>query len=139
MRYDFKCDGCGFQTHVDRRAFHPPREVECNLCGDQMRRVFGCQIDTTGCKDHGFIPEESRVVETDYDYNKRRGVSKEVAFDRAIKKRRSMLADGGNRGSFRHVNSVPAELYHGKIRETGDKNYWSDPKNMARHNNTKVD
>jgi hypothetical protein len=33
---------------------------------------------------------------------------------------------------------VPAELYHGKIRETGDKDYWSDKRNLEQHTDTKV-
>ena len=104
-----------------------------------MNRVYGCHIDTSGCKDHGFIPETARVIETDRNYDRATGVKKERMFGSAIDKRRKQLADGGNQGSFKHTHSVPAELYHGKIRETGDRNYWSDPKNMDRHKNTKVD
>lgn len=104
-----------------------------------MDRVFGCRIDTSGCQDHSFIPEQSRVVESDRDYNQTRGIRKEKQFDAAIKRRRADLADGGNRGSFRHTHSFPAEFYHGKIRETGDPDYFKDPKNLARHQNMRVD
>lgn len=110
----------------------------CPSCGEPMSRVFGCHLNLAGCKDHDFIPEESRVVESDRRYNKTLGISKEQQFHQAIKRRRAALADGGNKGAFRHTNSVPAELYHGKIKETGDKDYWNDPKNLERHKSTKV-
>lgn len=139
MRYNFICPSCDLEDYRDSRAFHPPRLVKCENCGEILDRVYGCRIDTSGCRDHGFIPEASRVVESDRSYDKSLGVRKEKAFAQAIKRRRSQLADGGNKGSFRHTHSVPAELYHGKVRETKDPNYWKDPKNLARHNNTRVD
>lgn len=139
MRFNFTCPACDLEDYRETKAFSPPRNVKCENCGVLMDRVYGCQIDTSGCKDHNFVPESSRVVDTDYNYDKRRGVAKEVAFDRAIKKRRAQLADGGNKGGFKHTHSVPAELYHSKIKETGDKEYWKDPKNMKRHGNTRVD
>jgi len=104
-----------------------------------MSRVYDCQIDTSGCKDHDFIPEASRVIETDRDYDRSTGVRKEVAFKKAIKKRRAALANGGNKGAFKHTTSVPAEMYHGKIKETGDPAYWDDKKNRDRHKGCKVD
>ena len=139
MRYDFVCPECNLEDYREAKAFSPPRAVKCENCGAVCRRVFGCQIDTSGCKDHGFVPEGSRVIERDLNYDRKLGVKKERLFDQKIKQRRAALADGGNRGSFRHTHSVPAELYHGKIKETGDRDYWNDPKNMDRHKNTKVD
>jgi hypothetical protein len=103
-----------------------------------MSRVYGCQIDTSACKDHNFIPEECRVVDSDRSYDRATGIKKEQMFNRAIQRRRAQLADGGNKGSIQHKRSVPAELYHGKIRETGDPDYWKDEKNLERHPNTKV-
>ncbi len=139
MIYQFRCQFCEVDVHLSARPFHPPRRPKCVECECYLDRVFGCQIDTSGCKDHGFVPEGSRVIERDLNYDRKLGVKKERLFDEKIKQRRAALADGGNRGSFRHTHSVPAELYHGKIKETGDRDYWNDPKNMARHRNTKVD
>lgn len=36
------------------------------------------------------------------------------------------------------TNSIPADLYHGKIRETGDRHYWDSPKNRKRHKSTEI-
>ena len=67
------------------------------------------------------------------------GVRKEAGYQRAAQKRRRQLAESGNRKStFRHTHSVPVELYHGKIKQTGDKNYWNDPKNLNRHKSSEV-
>jgi hypothetical protein len=94
-------------------------------------------IGTSGCKDHDFIPHEKRVASA-FD---RGGESKmEAKFKRQIERRRAEIRDaGGQRGSLRHTHSVPTHLFHGKIRETGDKNYWNDPKNVAKHKSCKVD
>ncbi len=66
------------------------------------------------------------------------GEKKERLFHKRIKERRAALKDG-NKGTIKHTHSVPTELYHGKIKQTGDKNYWRDPKNLAKHKSCKVD
>lgn len=91
-------------------------------------------IDTSGCKDHDFIPPEKRVY---------RNVSKagadrvEGKFKRHIAERRAQLKDG-NKGKFKQTHAIPSDLFHGKIRETGDRKYWDDPKNVAKHKAFKV-
>lgn len=87
------------------------------------------------CRDHDDIPEGKRVKRAS---SPRSAQAEEARFQRHIEERRKQLADGGNRGSIRHTHSVPADLYHGKIRETGDRNYWKDPKNLKKHKSTRV-
>lgn len=138
MIYLFACHDCGIAEEREARAFHPPRPRRCPTCNEPMSQVFNCNIDTSMCKDHDDIPHAKRV-------SRGAGMSaaaaqrEEVKFQRHISKRRKDLADGGNRGGFRHTNSVPADLYHGKISETGDRSYWEDPRNLKKHSNTKVD
>lgn len=94
-------------------------------------------LDTAACRDHSDIPYQKRVASA-WD----RGTPGQVEsqFKRHVEGRRKEIRDaGGQRGSFRQTHSVPAHLYHGKIKETGDKNYWNDPKNLSRHNECKVD
>ena len=100
-----------------------------------MQRIYGCQIDTSGCRDHNDIPESKRVKRSS---SPRDPGKEEVRFHRHIQERRSALR-GSQRGSFRQTHSVPADLYWGKIRQTGDQNYWQDPKNLNRHRETRVD
>lgn len=92
-------------------------------------------INTSACRDHDFIPHDKRVP----DFTDRRGeAEKERAFQEHVHKRRSLVKETGHSSSFRMSHSVPADLFHGKIRETGDKNYWNDPKNVSKHSSCKV-
>lgn len=46
--------------------------------------------------------------------------------------RKAITQQGGQRkvdGGWKLTHSIPAELYHGKIRESGDKNFWEDKRN----------
>ena len=94
-------------------------------------------IDTSACRDHSSIPEGKRV-RSGFDHGSPEKI--EHQFKQHIEKRRSEIRDaGGQRGSFKQTHAVPAHLYHGKIKETGDKDYWSDSKNLNRHTECKVD
>jgi hypothetical protein len=49
-------------------------------------------------------------------------------------------AKGNQKGkSLRMTHSVPVELYYGKIRESGDKDFWRDPQNLEQAKSCKVD
>ncbi len=139
MIYAFACDECCNEIAIPSRPFHPPSAPAC--CGVVMRRVYGCYIDTSSCRDADDIPAGKRVVRSGIV----RGAGdvspqiEERKFARHIENRRKDLLSNGNKGSsFRHTHSVPADLYHGKIRETGDKNYWNDSRNLSKHNSCKV-
>lgn len=135
MIYEYVCDGCERTFVMDCPPFEPGYPPECRKHG-VMRRLFGAQIDTSGCRDHSFIPEKDRV------FDPHRTVSAEKAerqFHERIQQKRKENRDGGNRGLFRQSHSIPADLHHGKIKETGDKHYWEDPKNMSRHTDCEVD
>lgn len=137
MRYDHECERCGRVAGIQSAPFRPPLAPTC--CGFVMRRVFGCEFNTSNCKDADDVPLKSRVTQaTSYGHSKAAGARKEAAYARHIAERRKMLKDGGNRGAIRHTHSIPAELYHGKVKETGDVNYWRDETNLARHRSCKV-
>lgn len=115
--------------------------VICN-CGKRMHRDWRTDIpmiDTSMCRDHNHVPVGKRVARNANGMSQRQAAKEEKKFDDHIRERRSLLADGGNKGSFRHTHSVPADLYHGKIKETGDKDYWRDSTNMRKHKDCKVD
>ena len=134
MIYEFFCDECNRTQVVTTKAFQPPNHPYC--CGRQTRRIYSAQIDTSGCKDHDFVPEDKRVFDSVQPMS---GEKKGRIFSKHIDDRRKLLRDGGNKGDFRHTHSVPADLYHAKIKETGDKRYWDDPKNVERHKSCRVD
>lgn len=140
MIYTYYCIDCGSQQTIQRSIHEgPPEMIECG-CGWGMVRDWQADcptINVRSCRDPDFIPHEKRVF-SDQDRGSEAKI--ESQFQKAISDRRSQIKSaGGQRGSFRHTHSVPAHLYHGKIRETGDKNYWSDPKNLSKHKSCKVD
>ncbi len=100
--------------------------------GDLLQRDWRTDapmIDTSACRDHSDIAHDKRV-RSHFDGK----------FKQQIEQRRSEIRDaGGQRGSLKQTHAVPAHLFHGKIKETGDKNYWSDPKNLSRHTDCKVE
>lgn len=136
MIYSYKCE-CGEQRSVSRSmAEGPPKSLECS-CGEAMIRDWLSDlpmVDTSNCRDHNFIPPQHRTISS---HDRGTPTQIENQFRSHIKNRRDQLKDG-NRGSIKHTMSVPAHLYHGKIKETGDKNYWNDTKNLSRHKDCKV-
>lgn len=139
MNYTFKCQRCGWTEMVVASIKDGPPEVVHCICGyaDMQRdwQTDSPMLDTSACRDHDDIPHEKRVARSQAP---RSAAREEARFQAHITERRKQLADGGNRGSIRHTHSVPADLFHGKIKETGDKNYWQDPANVKRHSSTKV-
>jgi len=141
MRYTFECSGCGALETKDLPVSKCDSKPRC-ACGAKMARNFmvdwrTVQFDTSGAKDHNNIPNQKQVASR-FD----RGTPEKIErqFKTHIEQRRQEIVDaGGQRGSFKQTHAVPAHLYHGKIKETGDANYWKDPKNLNRHNECKVD
>ena len=139
MIYAFKCEKCGQPEELQARPFHPPSAGTC-ACGVLMQRVYGCQINTSGCKDPDDVAPEHRVsVSQERNLTKAQSAGIESAHRREIEQTRRDLADGGNKGSQRMTHKVPAALHAAKIKETGDRNYWDDRKNLNRHKSCKVD
>jgi len=135
MRYDFECDECGETQSVFAKAFTPPHDPQCDRCGKLMDRVFGCEMDTSSCKDADDVAPAARLNSSPHGGN---AFAKEKRYHAALEKRRKVVREGGHSDQFRMTHQVPAELFHGKIKETGDKDYWRDSKNMNRHRSCKV-
>ncbi len=137
--YTFTCK-CGRSELLLLPAiqFETPRKCEC---GGKAERDYDAdlktvQISTVGTRDHNKIPENKRVQGAN---SRKAAMAKERAYGQHVHDRRQQLArDGNKKSSFRHKMSIPAEIVHGKIKETGDKAYWDDPKNLARHKDWEV-
>lgn len=138
MRYSFDCKKHGTVTltlPVSECESTPP----CEECGRPMQRNFGADwatidINTSGCKDHNRIKADKRVARNGglgMTKGRAERLERRYAADNAVK--REMKASGGGHGRTKMTHSIPAELYHGKIRETGDNSYWKDKKNVERH------
>lgn len=137
----YRCEECEAEKDVSCPISQaPPGTAWCEECEDMtMRKVWRPVQFICDASDPDHIPMESRVTEnTLHGVSKSAGTKKEAAYRRALDKRRRQLADGGNQGTRKHTHSVPAELYHGKIKQTGDKDYWKDPANLNKHKDCRV-
>ena len=137
--YTFRCKACE-QVAVLSRSFAIGPVAEACACGgllehDLCADVSTVEFDTAACRDHNFIKREKRVFRQGTQAAAGRT---EAAYAKHVKDRRAAIADGGNKGKIKQTMAIPADLYHGKIRETKDKNYWSDQKNVSRHSDFKV-
>lgn len=65
---------------------------------------------------------------------------RERAYAERIASMNKAIRDQGGQKSktVKMTHSIPVELYHGKIRETGDAHFWDDPKNRDQATNCKV-
>jgi hypothetical protein len=148
MIYSYKCPKCGSTGEFVRSLSEGPLtyvtclvKVRGRACETLMHRDWQADapmIDTSACRDHSEIPAEKRVRSA-WDGN-RSPECVEAQFSRQIEGRRKEIREaGGQQGTLKQTHAVPTHLYHGKIKETGDKNYWSDPKNLNRHTECKVE
>lgn len=138
--YTYRCEDCG-RSEEQRRSFaEGPTSCACS-CGGRLEHDFAADIatvelDTSACRDHNVIERSKRVYRPGTRANADRV---EAAHAKHVRERRQQLKEGGNRGRIKQSHAIPADLYHGKLRETKDRTYWQDPKNVARHNAFRVD
>lgn len=140
MIYTYKCSCMPDAWDQFVRSIHegPPALVICQLCGSEMQRDWKNDlpmIETSSCRDPDDIPEVHRVQRPS---RPRSAAAEEAKFRRHVEARRRDVAEGNKRSSFRQSHAVPADLYHGKIKQTGDRDYWRDPKNLQKHSSCKV-
>lgn len=118
----------------------PPETLECSDCDRAAVRVWEAPefICDRADRDPDNVPAQFQVSDGVRPESKEEGIKIEKAYQRKLDRRRRQLAEDGG-GAIKHTNSVPSHLYHGKIRQTGDKNYWLDEKNRNKHSSTKID
>jgi hypothetical protein len=145
MIYSFECTKCRKTVQLTLPVSECDSKPPCEKCRQPMRRNFGAdwatlQVNTQSCKDHDEVPANKRTVANlgkGMTPKRARALERRYAEDVQSKRELAEVA-GGNRGLQRMEMSVPTELYHSKIRQTGDRSYWKDPKNRARHKAWKV-
>ena len=59
--------------------------------------------------------------------------------DAKMERTRRDVAESSGGAALAKTHEIPAHLYHGKIKQTGDRNYWLDDKNRNKHTSTRVD
>jgi hypothetical protein len=139
MLYTYTCKSCGWSDTLIRPASQCDTPQPCPN-GHLADRDFLADWKTiqtpSSSRNANKVKDSKRVCGASTKAAARR---KEAAYGEHIHERRKQLANDGNkRSSFKHTHSIPAELFHGKKKETGDDQYWNDPKNVAKHSDFKV-
>ena len=114
---------------------------------DQARRIAMCESgEAPGLVVRGRaqsrVREDKRVVSDGIDGNsplQAERLERVYREDLENKRKQASAAKSGKRRKMRMTHSVPAHLFHGKIRETGDKKYWEDPSNLKQHTDCQVE
>ncbi len=144
--HDFQCETCGAtqEFHTATIAQSPPGELDCE-CGGKKIKIWGpVQFVFRGDPDD--VGEGNLMVDTSGmstaraaagGLTKAQSKKKERAYQGFIDERRRLFREEDQVGG-KMTHQVPVELYHAKIRQTGDKHYWSDPDNLNRHKSCKV-
>lgn len=144
--HDFQCEQCGEvrEFHTPTIAVLPPDELEC-ACGGKATKLWGpAQFICRGDPDD--VGLENLMVDTGGmttaraaagGVTKAQAKRKERKYQEFIDHRRRVFREEDQVGG-KMTHQVPAELYHAKIRQTGDPHYWSDPNNLNRHKSCKV-
>lgn len=150
MIYTFACSGpeCDGVVDVTRSIKEgPPDSFLCPVCESwAMERVWHPpQFICSGDPDE--IPETMKVADLGgggrvthrqmMGLGKAGAQRKNRAYQDYIDDRRRLFREEKQEGG-RMTHQVPAELYHGKIKQTGDKDYWRDPSNLNKHKSCKV-
>ncbi len=132
----------------------PPEIVICSIdgCRGVAERVwempnFICSVDPDdipfehqtadvggGCDAVGPFPTTHAQV---LGPSQKRARQREKDYQTYIEERRKIFREHGQKGG-RMTHQVPIELYHGKIKQTGDKDYWRDESNLKKHKSCKV-
>lgn len=130
------CEDCDEAQEIQNSIkISPPPSVKCP-CGSYAYRhwkapQFVCE---RADRPHDFVPPQFRVSDRVRPESAAEGRKIEKAYQEDLKHKRDNLKSS----DFQMSHSIPAHLYHGKVRETGDRSYWLDPKNRAKHKSCEV-
>ena len=135
----FDCPECGSAEYSFSIKNRPPERVRCG-CGNFAERVWEAPefICDRADADVDHVPEQFRVSDRVRPESAAEGKRIEKAYQADIEKTRRDNAEGSTK-ALKQTHKVPSQLYHGKIKQTGDRNYWLDPKNRNKHKSTRVD
>jgi hypothetical protein len=136
MRYRYECEGCAETVIREQSMKDPVPERVAHGCGaDLVRKWDPPQILCDGDPDE--IPPHLAVSRGGRAVSSAEAARKEKAYQRDIQRKRAAQQKRNVKG-WKLSNSIPAELYYGKVRQTGDRNYWRDPKNLRKHKSTRI-
>jgi hypothetical protein len=136
----YQCDDpdCGYICERQNSIkVQPPDGFPCVSelsCMGRMVRVWEAPqfICDRADADHNHVPEQYRVSDRVVPETAAQGRAIERAHKEKLARTRREVAENPG-SSFQKEQEIPAHLYHGKIRQTGDRNYWLQKKNRDKH------
>jgi hypothetical protein len=139
MIFNFQCAD-GHITQIDIKfGEKPPENMPCckPSCSHRAERVWEAPHISVAPDDFT-VAASAAVSRNGRAVTKEEAVRKEKAYARDIQKKRQLYKDQKNVKGWKPSHSIPPEAYYGKVRETGDLNYWKDSKNLNRAKQFKV-
>lgn len=139
MIFNYECpDGHVTQINIKFGEI-PPASIPCGMCSCSLEASRVWEAPQVICDtDPDYVPPEFAVSRGGHAVSASAAAKKEKMYQRGIEQRRAELRGTRNKKGFKQSNSIPPELYYGKVRQSGDKDYWKDPKNLRKHSSTKV-
>lgn len=137
----FECPDCGPFEKQFSIMKAPPKWMGCEECLARSERVWEAPefICDRADRDPDHIPKQYRVSDRVKPESAAEGKRIEKAYQAKMERTRRDVAEASGGTPLAKTHEIPAHLYHGKIKQTGDKNYWLDPKNRNKHKSTRVD
>lgn len=140
--YLFRCSDCKLEFDQVRSIKEgPPPPYDCPSCvnGTMEHIILPPMIHCSGDPDH--VPPEFGIQRLGHTggTNAAEAARIEAKYQKDIERKRAMKREAGkSKRAFNMTQSIPAPLYYGKIKQTGDSKYWDDPKNRSKHRSTIV-
>ena len=122
VREEWRCESCGALSEPEKR-WKP---------GDGAPYIVGLHRT----EDPDSLKEPLRDSRWPKEWSGER-CEREVY--RSVEEIRKVRDEGRLHPEVKSMGRIPGELFFGKMRETGDRNYWDDPKNRNRHSTWRVD
>ncbi len=141
--YEFECEECGCVQEISYSfAKAPPLGTPrpCPQCTGTSRRTMSTSFEMVTSEDPDYVPERFRVSNVPHGMGRASAKKREerYAADIDMKRKKAKEARSGRKSSMQLTHSIPPELYQGKIRQTGDKDYWRDASNRNKHKSCKI-
>lgn len=125
-RYDYECSSCGSVTEHLFSMASKPEVVPCE-CGGECRSLItgGSTVLVKGVAWE--IPFDKRCMPIGWQHGNTDAAAQERRYGRMIDEQRKVKQTG----DFRMKARIPRELYNARVRQTGNKNYWTEEGDTA--------
>lgn len=136
MIFNYQCPA-GHVTSVNIKFGEKPDPEKGCPCGAIAKRLWEAPHISVA-PDEFTVDPRFAVSRGGRAVSQEEATRREKQIARGIEQRRKELKGTRNKKGWKQTHSIPPEAYYGKVRETGDKNYWKDPKNLQRAKQFKV-